>query len=171
MVTVSSGLPPGSARKGAPCAKISHSAFLNNAFPLPQRMRHARWNERFMSEFLSLYITVPSRDVAETIGLNLFAHKAVLALHFEHIRQPLPMAGRICAYWKTKEDFAHGIPQSLLGIMKEYVAAHRVLRATRYPVSLCRAINRQPISEFVPDSPLEGAGFDPSVPATASRGV
>jgi hypothetical protein len=24
--------------------------------------------------------------------LNLFAHKAVLALHFEHVRQPLPMA-------------------------------------------------------------------------------
>jgi hypothetical protein len=31
------------------------------------------------------------------------------------------MAGRICSYWKTKEDFAHGgIPPSLLAIMPEY---------------------------------------------------
>jgi len=53
--------------------------------------------------------------------LNLFAHKAVLALHFEHTRQPLPMTGRVCAYWKTKEDFARGgIPQSLLELLPEY---------------------------------------------------
>jgi hypothetical protein len=53
--------------------------------------------------------------------LNIFAHKAVLALHFEHFRRPLPMAGKICAYWKTKEDFANGgIPPRLLGIMPKH---------------------------------------------------
>ena len=53
--------------------------------------------------------------------LNLFAHKAVLALHFEHFRRPLPMTGRVCAYWKTKEDFAReGIPPRLLAIMPKY---------------------------------------------------
>jgi hypothetical protein len=55
------------------------------------------------------------------LQLNLFAHKAVLALHFEHRHRPLPMQGRICAYWKTKEDFAvGGIPPWLLTIMPEY---------------------------------------------------
>jgi hypothetical protein len=34
--------------------------------------------------------------------LNLFAHKAVLALHFEHSERPLSTIGRVCAYWKTK---------------------------------------------------------------------
>ena len=53
--------------------------------------------------------------------LNLFAHKAVLALYFEHIRLPLPVTGRVCAYWKTKEDFARGgVPSRLLEIMTCY---------------------------------------------------
>jgi hypothetical protein len=53
--------------------------------------------------------------------LNLFAHKAVLALYFEHFRQPLPNAGRICAYWKTKEDFARdGIPPVVLDMLPGY---------------------------------------------------
>jgi periplasmic divalent cation tolerance protein len=34
-------------------------------------MRHASWSEPVMSEFLSLYITAPSLDVAETIGRTL----------------------------------------------------------------------------------------------------
>jgi periplasmic divalent cation tolerance protein len=34
-------------------------------------MRHAHWSEPSMSEFLSVYITAPSRDVAETIGQAL----------------------------------------------------------------------------------------------------
>lgn len=53
--------------------------------------------------------------------LNLFAHKAVLALYFEHFRQPLPNAGRLSAYWKTKEDFARdGIPPILLDMLPGY---------------------------------------------------
>jgi hypothetical protein len=72
-------------------------------------------------------VPVPYDAGVATIGqltirqLNLFAHKAVLALHFEHFRRPLPMKGRICAYWKTKEDFAkEGIPPQLLAILPKY---------------------------------------------------
>ncbi len=53
--------------------------------------------------------------------LNLFAHKAVLALYFEHVRKPLLSSGCFSAFWKTKEDFARdGIPDYLLEIMPEY---------------------------------------------------
>ena len=53
--------------------------------------------------------------------LNLFAHKAVLALFFEHARQPLPITGGVCAYWKSREEFAQGgIPQFLLDMLPEY---------------------------------------------------
>jgi exodeoxyribonuclease V alpha subunit len=40
--------------------------------------------------------------------IRLFAHKAVLALHFEHFRRPLSQVGRFCAFWRSKEDFAQG---------------------------------------------------------------
>jgi hypothetical protein len=69
-------------------------------------------------------VPVPYDAGVVTIGpetikyLNLFAHKAVLALYFEHFRTPLPMSGGLSAYWKTKEDFAKdGIPPELLRIM------------------------------------------------------
>jgi hypothetical protein len=53
--------------------------------------------------------------------LNLFAHKALLALYFEHLKQPLPATGRACAFWKTKEDYARdGIPPALLSILPSY---------------------------------------------------
>jgi hypothetical protein len=53
--------------------------------------------------------------------LNLFAHKAALALYFEHFREPLPNTGRVSALWKTKEDFARdGIPQELMDILPGY---------------------------------------------------
>jgi len=53
--------------------------------------------------------------------LNLFAHKLVLGLYFEHFRESVPNTGRICAFWRTKEDFArHGVPQALLDIMTRY---------------------------------------------------
>jgi hypothetical protein len=83
--------------------------------------------ERARQHLRNYGMPVPHDAGVATIGphtirqLNLFAHKAVLALHFEHIRQPLPITGRISAYWKTKEDFAHGgISPSLLAIMPEY---------------------------------------------------
>jgi hypothetical protein len=70
---------------------------------------------------------VPRDAGVATIGpltirqLNLFAHEAVLALHFEHAKEPLPTAGRVCAYWKSKEDFAHtGIPSDLLQLLPNF---------------------------------------------------
>jgi hypothetical protein len=72
-------------------------------------------------------MSVPPDAGVATIGpltirqLNLFAHKAVLALYFEHARRPLPMTGRVSAYWKTKEDFARGgVPSSLIAMLPEY---------------------------------------------------
>jgi hypothetical protein len=53
--------------------------------------------------------------------LNMFAHKAALALYFEHFRQPLPNTGRVSAFWKTKEDFARdGVPPELLELLPGY---------------------------------------------------
>jgi len=53
--------------------------------------------------------------------LNLFSHKAVLALYFEQFKTPLSDAGRVSAYWRTKEDFAKdGIPKELLEMMHLY---------------------------------------------------
>jgi hypothetical protein len=53
--------------------------------------------------------------------LNIFAHKAALALYFEHFKQPLSNAGRVQAIWKTKEDFyIKGIPPELLNLMEKY---------------------------------------------------
>lgn len=72
-------------------------------------------------------VPVPDDAAIVTIGrlttrqLNLFAHKAVLALYFEHFRRPLAGDGAYCAYWKTKEDYARdGIPRSLLEMLPEY---------------------------------------------------
>ena len=52
--------------------------------------------------------------------LNLFAHKVVLCLHFEHFEQHLTNDGRVAAFWRTKEDFARGVPKILLEMMREY---------------------------------------------------
>jgi len=72
-------------------------------------------------------VAVPHDAGIATIGpltirqLNLFAHKAVLGLHFEHFRSPLFDAGRICAFWRSKEDFARdGIPQFFLDMLPGY---------------------------------------------------
>ncbi len=53
--------------------------------------------------------------------LNVFSHKAALALYFEHFKRPLSNAGRVQAIWKTKEDFYQkGIPPELLNLMGKY---------------------------------------------------
>ncbi|MGA7452299.1 MAG: hypothetical protein WBW73_13770 [Rhodoplanes sp.] len=72
-------------------------------------------------------VPVPPDAALLTVGpitirqLNLFAHKVVLALFFEHFKKPVPNTGRISAYWKTKEDFARdGIPQVLLDMLPKY---------------------------------------------------
>jgi len=58
----------------------------------------------------------------ETIGqLNLFAHKAVLALYFHHFKRGLPPNGAACAYWRTKEDFARGgVPKIFFDMLPSY---------------------------------------------------
>lgn len=83
--------------------------------------------ERARQHLRNYGMPVPHDAGVVTIGpatirqLNLFAHKAVLALHFEHLRQHLPITGRVCAYWKTKEDFARGgVPTPLLNMLPEY---------------------------------------------------
>jgi hypothetical protein len=52
--------------------------------------------------------------------LNLFSHKAVLALYFEHFKSVLLDHGRVAAYWRTKEDFHGGAPPELLNLMQRY---------------------------------------------------
>jgi hypothetical protein len=53
--------------------------------------------------------------------LNIFSHKAALALYFDHFKQPLSNAGRVQAIWKTKEDFyVKGVPPELLNLMSKY---------------------------------------------------
>jgi hypothetical protein len=72
-------------------------------------------------------VPVPHDAAIVTIGpltirqLNLSAHKAALALYFEHFRRPLSERGLFSAYWKTKEDFARsGVPRELLELFPEY---------------------------------------------------
>jgi hypothetical protein len=71
-------------------------------------------------------IAVPLDASIVTIGpktvrqLNIFAHKVVLALYFEHFRTHLTNDGRIAAYWRTKEDYAAGVPRGLLDLMPQY---------------------------------------------------
>lgn len=72
-------------------------------------------------------VPVPDDASIVTIGtlstryLNLFAHKAALALYFEHFREPLVEPGAYCAFWKTKEDYVErGVPESLLKLLPKY---------------------------------------------------
>jgi hypothetical protein len=72
-------------------------------------------------------VAVPYDASITTIGpltirqLNLFAHKAVLALYFEHFQRLLSDAGRVCAFWRTKEDFSRdGIPKIFFDLLPGY---------------------------------------------------
>jgi hypothetical protein len=72
-------------------------------------------------------VPIPANAGVANIGpltirqMNLFSHKVVLGLYFEHFRKPLPNTGRVSAYWRTKEDlFRGGIPPMLLEMMKRY---------------------------------------------------
>jgi hypothetical protein len=72
-------------------------------------------------------VQVPSDAGIASIGpltirqLSIFAHKLVLCLYFETFKEPLPNAGRLCAYWRSKEDFARdGIPQPVLDMLPKY---------------------------------------------------
>lgn len=55
--------------------------------------------------------------------LNLFAHKVVLGLHFDRLGSGLPAHGRVCAYWRTKEDYQRGgVPQELVDMLPKHRA-------------------------------------------------
>jgi len=63
-------------------------------------------------------ITVGEATITQ---LNIFAHKATLALYFEHFRRVLPINGAFCADWRSKEDYAkNGLPTQLLGLLPNY---------------------------------------------------
>ena len=83
--------------------------------------------ERAREHLRSYGMSVPADAGVVTIGpltirqLNLFAHKATLALYFHHFQRPLPKTGAAAALWRTKEDFAPtGIPQFVLEILPSY---------------------------------------------------
>ena len=87
----------------------------------PEETRRAR------QHLLDHGVNVPADASLATIGpetigqLNLFAHKAVLALYFHHFKRGLPSKGRVCAYWRTKEDFArNGIPKIFFNMLPNY---------------------------------------------------
>jgi hypothetical protein len=92
----------------------------------------AEWNETLdrtsaRRHLLSHGVNVPPDAGLITIGpltirqLNLYAHKAVLALYFHHFRTPLTDTGRFCAFWRSKEDFARdGVPQEILNMLPDY---------------------------------------------------
>jgi periplasmic divalent cation tolerance protein len=62
-------------------------------------MGHASWSKPFMSEFLSLYITTPSRDVAETIARTLVEERLAACVNI--------MAGIRSIYrWEGKVEAA-----------------------------------------------------------------
>jgi hypothetical protein len=84
-------------------------------------------NEKALEHLRNHGLLVPRGVSVATVGpltirqLNLFAHKATLALYFEHFRQPLPITGRVCTFWRSKEDFARdGIPFRLLEMFPFY---------------------------------------------------
>ena len=83
--------------------------------------------EQAREHLRSYGVPVPLDAGVVTIGpltirqLNLFAHKATLALYFHHFRRPLLTTGVAAGYWRTKEDFAPiGIPKFLLDILPSY---------------------------------------------------
>jgi hypothetical protein len=72
-------------------------------------------------------VQIPDDAAIITIGpatvlqLNIFAHKAVLALYFEHFRKPLPIDGSVCAFWRGKEDFSpNGVPKEIIEMLPRY---------------------------------------------------
>ena len=68
-------------------------------------------------------VPVPLEAEVVTIGpltirqLNLFAHKATLALYFHHFKRPLRAPQVYWCTWHTKEDFHAGPPIDLLKML------------------------------------------------------
>jgi hypothetical protein len=89
----------------------------------------AEWTKLNEAERLKAKLehNAPANSGVAAIGpltirqLNLFSHKVVLGLYFEHFREVLPDAGRICAYWRSKEDIPKGgLPPILFEMMNRY---------------------------------------------------
>ena len=80
-------------------------------------------------------IPVPHDAGLATVGpltvrqLNLFAHKVILALYFEHFHRALTDAGRFCAFWRSKEDF---IPKGIPPILFEMFSKNATLAQGRW---------------------------------------
>jgi hypothetical protein len=89
---------------------------INNPFEQQRARRHLEKHG----------VAVPSDASTVSIGpltirqLNIFSHKATVALYFEHFRKPLASNGKLHAIWRTKEDFAFGVPQELLNLLPGY---------------------------------------------------
>jgi hypothetical protein len=83
--------------------------------------KHARQHLRNRGMNIPLDAGVARVGPKTAEQLNLFAHKTVLALYFEHVREPFSPSGVFCAFWKSKEDFARdGIPPFLFETLQRY---------------------------------------------------
>jgi hypothetical protein len=71
-------------------------------------------------------VEIPPETSLVTIGprtirhLNVFSHKVALTLYFEHFKRPLSNNGRVQAFWRSKEDFHHGVPLDLINLMGQH---------------------------------------------------
>ena len=119
--------------EGSPQSKLDHARLQHehgNKLPIwSQEWTNAtpEDEQKARLHLIKKGVSVPLDAEIATIGprtvpqFNLFAHKAVLALYFEHFRQPLRNIGCFCAFWRTKEDFsATGIPSVFLKMLPGY---------------------------------------------------
>ena len=95
-------------------------------------------------------VPVPDDAAIVSIGkltiqqLNLFAHKVVRALFFEHFRKPLSNTGAIWAVWRQKEDLiAYGLPSDMLRLMPNYGALVQGRWSASDAFEYRHAINKQ----------------------------
>jgi len=116
-----------------PQSQVDHRKLVGQVrFQAPDLLEEWRSIDKFGAEKARRHLIEHGSQVPADAGLgvigpltirqlNLFAHKAVLALYFEHFRIPLSPQGGVCAFWRSKEDFAlEGIPAPILEIMPHY---------------------------------------------------
>lgn len=111
--------------EGTPQEQLDHARFARRALKQAPTLRD-EWisitddpaaSQRARQHLIAHGVQVPADASFATIGpetvgqLNLFSHKVVLALYFHHFKKGLSAEGRVFASWRTKEDFALGIPQ------------------------------------------------------------
>ena len=95
-------------------------------------------------------VSVPDGASTIAIGaltvrqLNLFAHKATLALYFEYLGEALLETGAYFATWRTKEDYAvPGLPSDLLRLLPQYATLSQGRWNTRETFEYRLALNRE----------------------------